>query len=216
MRLMSYLHRYFKNGTKPEPQIPSHALVSVAEFVKPGFLCLDLGANVGNITQQMVNAGAEVYAFEPNPFAFERLKARFEGDEKVHCIPKAVLDRVTTIPLYFHEFSDQDELTWSVGSSLLDFKQNVLKEKQVEVETINLAQFIVSLNQPIDLIKMDIEGVECEVINHLIDTGAINQVKKMLVETHDHKIPELKQETYALRGRILALGLSEKINLNWI
>jgi FkbM family methyltransferase len=179
-------------------------------------IALDLGANVGRITQQMADSGATIYAFEPNPFAFAKLQERFKDSPNVHCFQKAVLDKETTIPLYFHEFSDQDELTWSVGSSLLDFKGNVLKEKKVEVETVDLAQFIRSLGKPVDLIKMDIEGVECKVINHLIDTGIINQVKLMLVETHDHKIPELKEETDALRKRIQDLGLQDKINLNWV
>jgi len=179
-------------------------------------LVLDLGANVGKITQQMADFGATVYAFEPNPFAFAKLKDRFQDNPKVICLNNAVLDKVTSIPLYFHENSDQDEITWSVGSSLLDFKNNVLKEKKVNVETVDMVAFIKEINKPIDLIKMDIEGVECKVINHLIDSKMMDSIKLMLVETHDHKIPELKEETNALRKRIKDLGLDEKINLNWI
>ncbi|TNE68475.1 FkbM family methyltransferase [bacterium] len=179
-------------------------------------ISLDLGANVGRVTQEMADSGATVYAFEPNPFAFAKLQKRFENNPKITCLNKAILDSEITIPLYFHELSDQDELTYSTGSSLLDFKGNVLKEKRVDVNTVDLAKFIKQLNSDIDLIKMDIEGVECKVINHLIDTGAIYRVKQMLVETHDHKIPELKEETDLLRRRIKDLGLQEKINLNWI
>jgi FkbM family methyltransferase len=191
---------------------------TVSEFIlsKNEAIALDLGANIGNITQQMADAGAEVYAFEPNPYAFARLQDRFVKNPKVHCIQKAVLDKETKIPLYFHEFSDDDEVKWSVGSSLLDFKGNVVKEKKHLVETVDLANFILELDREIDLIKMDVEGVECTIINHIIDTGAIEKVKYMLVETHDHKIPELKEETDALRSRIKALGLEKKINLNWV
>lgn len=179
-------------------------------------LTLDLGANIGNITQQMVVAGATVYAFEPNPFAYSRLEERFKNNPNVICIQKAVLDEETEIPLYFHENSDEDEVKWSVGSSLLDFKSNVIKEKNVNVPTVDLAKFIFDLGREVDLIKMDVEGVECRLINHLIDSGAIDNVKMLLVETHDHKVPELKKETDALRKRIVDLGLSEKINLNWV
>lgn len=191
---------------------------SIAQYIvlNPKSIALDLGANIGNITHQMAETGASVYAFEPNPFAFEKLQQRFKDNPKVTCLNKAVLDIETTIPLYFHEFSDQDEITWSVGSSLLDFKKNVLKGKKVDVEALDLAVFIKNLGKPIDLIKMDIEGVECKVINHLIDSEVMDSIKLMLVETHDHKIPELKEETDALRSRIKALGLENKINLNWI
>ena len=64
--------------------------------------------------------------------------------------------------------------------------------------------------------KTIVEVVECRIINHIIDTGAIEKVKYMLVETHDHKISELKDETDTLRKRIKELGLGEKINLNWV
>lgn len=210
---MSFLTKLFNKNSNVVEKLSS--LSNVIQL-SPNSIALDLGANVGKITQQMADSGATVYAFEPNPFAFERLQQRFKDNPKVTCLNKAVLDKETTIPLYFHEFSDQDEITWSVGSSLLDYKKNVLKGKKVDVQAVDLAEFIKSLEKPIDLIKMDIEGVECKVINHLIDSGMMDKIKLMLVETHDHKIPELKEETDALRSRINELGLEKKINLNWV
>lgn len=186
------------------------------DVLRKDSIAFDIGANIGNITQKMVDNGAKIYAFEPNPYAYAKLRERFFDTDNVTCYPKAVFDKATTVDLYFHEFSDDDEVKWSVGSSLLDFKGNVVKEKKYTVETVDLSKFIFELGEQIDLIKMDVEGVECRIINHLIDTGAIDRVNVMLVETHDHKIPELKEETDALRKRIGELGLSEKINLNWI
>jgi len=202
---------------KKAPKIQASYISSLSNYsLNSDTIALDLGANVGKITKEMADSGATVYAFEPNPFAFEKLKERFKDFQRVTCINKAVLDKETTLPLYFHENSDDDEIVWSVGSSMLDFKNNVLKEKKINVETIDLVAFISELDKPIDLIKMDIEGVECKVINHLIDSKMMDSIKLILVETHDHKIPELKEETDALRKRIKDLGLDEKINLNWI
>ncbi|MEQ9299467.1 MAG: FkbM family methyltransferase [Cyclobacteriaceae bacterium] len=191
-------------------------LNDVKPFISQNELALDLGANIGDVTNQLASLGAEVYAFEPNPFAFQKLQRRFSDNIKVKCFNKAVLDKEEKVSLYFHENSDEDEIVWSVGSSLLAFKKNVNQKKNVLVETIDLAKWIFDFDRKIDLIKMDIEGVECLVINHLIDTGAIERVKMMLVETHDHKIPELKRETNLLRRRIIQEGLQEKINLDWV
>ena len=37
-------------------------------------IVLDIGANIGIYTKLMAKTGAKVYSYEPNPFAFERLK----------------------------------------------------------------------------------------------------------------------------------------------
>jgi FkbM family methyltransferase len=192
-----------------------NSIISIFKLSKSA-ITLDLGANIGNITKEMADTGATVYAFEPNPFAFAKLKERFKDNRNVICINKAVLDKESTLPLYFHKNSNEDEILWSSGSSMLDFKKNVLKEKKVDVETVDLVAFIKELDKPIDLIKMDIEGVECKVINHLIDSNMMGSIKFMIVETHDHKIQELKEETDALRKRIKDSDLEKKINLNWI
>ena len=42
--------------------------------LKAGDIALDCGANVGKITVPMAQTGAAVYAFEPNPHAFAKLK----------------------------------------------------------------------------------------------------------------------------------------------
>jgi FkbM family methyltransferase len=40
---------------------------------------LDIGAHVGDVTDQLLSAGYRVFAFEPQPEAFDKLCARFEG-----------------------------------------------------------------------------------------------------------------------------------------
>ena len=65
---------------------------------------IDCGANVGNITKAMLASVDTVYAFEPNPYAFDRLSSRFSDDSRVHCYPHAVLDKEGMMDLYFHMF----------------------------------------------------------------------------------------------------------------
>jgi FkbM family methyltransferase len=178
-------------------------------------VCIDCGANVGNITDQMASCGAIVYAFEPNPYAFKFLQKRFEGKQNVHLFNNGVWDKKTKMRLYLHENSDQDEVMWSTGSSILDYKGNILKNKFVDIEVIDLVEFIKSLNKKIYILKIDIEGAECELLEKIIKTRIYKKIKKIFVETHDHKIPELKDRTDAIRDLIKKLKI-KNINLDWI
>ena len=67
-------------------------------IIKKGDICIDAGANVGNITAQMIDYGAKVYAFEPNPFAFAKLEQRFILNKNVVCYNKGVYSRQDKIP----------------------------------------------------------------------------------------------------------------------
>jgi len=176
---------------------------------------IDCGANVGNITEKFLSECDTVHAFEPNPHAFKKLKERFLFNPKVFCHENAVLAKEGVVELYFHENSDKDEVRWSTGSSLLNFKSNVLKDKYVEVQAIDICSFISDLNSEIEILKIDVEGVEYEIIHKLIDTGLVDIIKKIHVELHAKKIPELEAKEKELKERIESLDL-KNINTNWI
>jgi FkbM family methyltransferase len=197
---------------KTHEEIIRKELLSVK--LKKSDIAIDCGANVGAITENLCKSGATVYAFEPNPYAFQVLLKKFSNKPNVHCIQKGVLDCNDNLKLYLHEFSDQDQVFWSDGSSLLDFKKNILKNKYVEVEVIDLSEFIDSLNAKIKLIKMDVEGVECRILKKLINSGQISKIGHIFVETHDHKIPELKAETDEIRAIIKERDI-KNVRLDW-
>lgn len=176
---------------------------------------IDCGANVGLVTQDLLKHCDHVYCFEPNPFAFKVLESRFSGLKNVTCFNKAVLDREDKVKLFFHKESDKDEIKWSTGSTLLEFKTNTSREKFTEVEAIDLCSFIKKLDCKIEILKIDIEGVEYEIINKLIDTKLIYNIKNVFVELHAKKIPELEEKEEQLKKRILDLNL-KNINLDWV
>lgn len=177
-------------------------------------IAVDCGANVGDVTEHLAASGATVYAFEPNPFAFEVLARRFLGRPNVHCFQQGVLDRQDVQRLYFHESSDQDEVHWSTGSSLLDFKGNVRRDKYVDTVVISLSDFIASLGGRVKLLKLDVEGVEGAIVRSLISTGVIHRIDHVFVETHERKIPELKADTDELRRMLKSMNLTH-VNLDW-
>ncbi len=59
-------------------------------FVRPGDLCFDVGANVGNRTEMFLALGARVVAVEPQAFCLQKLQRRFGSDPRVTLVPQAV------------------------------------------------------------------------------------------------------------------------------
>lgn len=188
--------------------------VSAFDKLGPGDVAIDCGANVGNVTARMASNGATVYAFEPNPYAYQVLKDRFLGVSNVHCLNKGVLDRDGMMQLYLHENAHEDQVKWSTGSSLLKNKGNINPNSCVEIEVIDLARFIKELDTEIKVLKMDVEGVECQIINKLIDSNLIDKIKFLIAETHEKKNPPLKEETDRLRKRIEEEKLTN-VELKW-
>ena len=180
----------------------------------PGDIAIDCGANVGKVTEVMASACATVYAFEPNPYAFAVLKERFSHNAHVHCYEKGVLDRDDQLKLFMHKNAESDQVKWSTGSSLLDFKSNINSNNYCVVDVIDLAQFIADLNAKVKVLKIDVEGVEYQILNKLIDTGVIHQIEHVFVETHAERVAELEAEDIKLRKKIAENNITF-VNLEW-
>lgn len=167
--------------------------------MKPGRVVIDCGANVGLFTTLFARTGATVYAFEPHPAAFERLKAATRDFPNVQCIQAAVGVEPGRAKLYLHP-DKVGSVEKSDCSSLMASKRNISVDTFVEVEVISLKKFIAE-HAPVQFIKMDIEGAEYMVINDLLDAHALDQVKDMAVETHERS-PAFQADHARLLRRI--------------
>lgn len=179
-------------------------------------VCIDLGANVGVISSILAKTGATVYSFEPNTSAYEQLEKRKLKLPNIIPIKKAagVIER--EVKLYHHEDSEtnvKEDLTQS--SSLVQGKPNTSNSIYEIVNEVDFAKFLNNLNN-VDLIKIDIEGFEVELINHLISNSNLKNVSKIYVETHYKKWPELKEPTLQMIQNVHNMNLSEKFDFNWI
>jgi FkbM family methyltransferase len=181
--------------------------------LRPGDIAIDCGANVGEVTRRMARPGVRVFAFEPNSHAFKVLQAKFDGNSKVVCLNQAVADRVGTLKLYLHENSEGDQVLWSVGSSLIESKGNVSRDRYEEVQVVDLCEFIQGLQSKVRVLKIDIEGAEVALLNKFIDLKLHRQVEKIVVETHE-RIPELTEPTARLKERIRREKI-RNIDLSW-
>ena len=145
-----------------EPPMPAlfAALARDARWV------LDVGSYSGfyTLVATTVSPSARVLAFDPFPQAQRLIEANLElnnrGD-RVRLLRGAASDKPGTAPLYIPEPATRMiETASSLGSEFRHHHQQVL---EVKVTTLDEA---VAENQatPVDLIKLDVEGVECAVL----------------------------------------------------
>jgi len=199
----------------------SQALVDVG----PETVCIDCGAHQGLISEVFLRLGAEVYAFEANPDLYNATRFRLsEWVERgrLHPIHRAVWDREESINLFMRDDYTADTLLGSASesSSMLvektrdgvDYRTSA--DRYVEVMSVDLCKFIESLDREIHILKMDVEGVEFDILLKLIESGLYERVRHIFVETHDHKIPELGEKARRTRELIEEHGISN-IDLEW-
>ena len=185
--------------------------------IQPGDYVIDCGANVGDVTAIFLAGGANVIAFEPNPHAFAVLQERYKHFKKAKCVNKGVsgIKSSGIQKLFLHESAPQNQVMYSTGCSIVEYKNNVNKKNFIEVEMVNLCKFLKLLNKEIKVLKVDIEGAEVELLNDLMNEGLARDIPYIFVETHEEKIPELREETEKLKERVKVENYNN-INLNWI
>lgn len=176
---------------------------------------LDIGANIGLVSEVAARRGARVIAFEPNKYAFSKLKLVAEKFDNIEIHNVAAGSKHQKVKLYLHKDSNLVSQDLSESSSLLNSKLNVSDEFFEEIQEIDFAEYLRNLNTRIEIIKIDIEGYEIELINHLLDNRSLENVEKIYVETHEEKFTDLAIPTEALKARISAEGYEDKFFWDW-
>jgi FkbM family methyltransferase len=200
-----------RRDRKKRPELAAFA-EAIARLT-PEDVAIDCGANVGVYTVRLAESGVTVYAFEPNPAAFEALRKNVAGYPNVTAIHAAATVEPGRVKLYLHKWAGEDPLHWSTGSSLVAGKKNVSGDS-VEVEGVALAQFIRDLGRRVRILKMDVEGAEVGILNAILDEGLHEKIDHAFVEVHDRKVRELAGPTARLRERLEALGATH-FRLDW-
>ncbi|MBE1208097.1 FkbM family methyltransferase [Aminobacter carboxidus] len=205
-----YLYRRWRRPPNPTRKA-EFTFYKLMNSSPRGGLFIDLGANVGDVTNRALGYGMRVIAFEPDPVARRVLTERFSGNDRVTIIPKAVGASARTA--MFYQRPDIANVGKTQSSSLLETHEHA-SGSQLEVEVIDLVQFLRDLREPVSVIKMDIEGAEVECLEVLFESGIYRNIGSMLVETHDRLFPHLSGRLDRIRDRIAAEQLSH-ISLDW-
>lgn len=214
MNLRAWLRKLDKKRRDRKKRPELAAFEEALRSLGPSEIAIDCGANVGLFTTRMAESGATVYAFEPNPAAYEALVRNTARYPNVKTIRAAATAAPGPVRLYLHKWASEDPLHWSTGSSLLGGKKNVSRERFELVDGVDLAAFIREIGGRVRVLKMDVEGAEVEILNRLLDEGLHESIGYAFVEVHDRKVRELVEPTRLLRERLRQLGATH-FRLDW-
>lgn len=134
----------------------------IQKYVLPGMICMDIGANIGEMTLHMakrVGETGKVFAFEPVTFVRDRLIENIKmnnAEEIIHVSGFALSNMDGNA-----EIAYADPMTENQGMGSLVNKENEVVAYTENVKTIKLDTFVDDNNiNRIDIIKLDIQGAE--------------------------------------------------------
>jgi len=155
-------------------------------LANPAPLIFDCGSNIGMsiLYFKRRHPIARVVGFEPHPQVHETLRRNVEGNrlQGVTLHRKALAGEAGSIEFYA-EGSAPGALdmglfaTRNRGAAIL-----------VEAETLSS-----HLHEPVDLLKLDIEGAEEGVLDELARSGRLRNVRNLVCEYHHHLDPAQDQ-----------------------
>lgn len=155
-------------------------------------LIIDSGAHIGMsvVYFKMLFPKAKVIAFEPVSDNFEILKKNVEENQLENVeIYQAVVAPKSGL-LRIHE--PIGEGAWKSGAGIIPKGwKGIQTNKEIEVRAVGIQEI---LQEKIDIFKMDIEGMEYEVIRN--GGPQIRNVKNWIIEVHprkDHRALEIQK-----------------------
>lgn len=163
----------------------------IEEYLRPGEVLYDIGANVGAYTlvAAVAKPGLRVVSFEPGPANFASLCANVELND--------VSDRVITVPLALGDRPrsaqlDRDGGVPGTAPRVVDW--NPSEDATVSVLVDRLDDVVPRFDLPApDHVKLDVEGAELEVLaggERLLASGGVRSV---MVELDQRRGPEVAE-----------------------
>lgn len=138
-------------------------------LVKPGQLCFDVGAHLGNRTQAFLDLGAQVIAVEPQPACVHYLQKRFASNGAVTIVPKAIGASPGSAQLHINQrnptISTLADADWRKKMNAAASTEQHW-EQTISVEVITLQQLIDRYGIP-HFCKVDVEGFELAALKGL-------------------------------------------------
>jgi len=151
-------------------------------------IVFDCGAYLGDFIDGIYNKYyCNIYAFEPLLVYFRKLQERFFNIEKIKLFHFGLLDGN-----FKTKMADQKDSS-SLFTDSNDGESVIIKDILEFIEENNIKK--------IDLIKINIEGGDYDLINHMLDNGDITMFNNIQIQHHfrkDHRRQNLYSDTEKL------------------
>lgn len=174
-------------------------------------ILIDCGASNGSAILELENKYGvfdKIYAIEPNP---ENIRQINSDNSRLIKLEAAISKAYGNVHLYLSEGYD--------GSTLYPDKLSgrINKDNFIEVKAIDFSDWLAIHVSQDDYVvcKMDIEGAEFDVLEHLLKTKKMNLIDVLLVEWHPSRFPnpwKLRYRRFLIKMRLLFLHITTE---NW-
>ncbi len=157
LKIWFYLSDRIVGWTAAQGAYESDLAGAIRDFVQPGMVCCDLGANLGYFSLLMAQAGTKVYAFEPFQKCFDLLERNVLANgyaDRIKFFRAAVMDKAGTSTLCV-DHNQSDYVAMFVPTA----PDSAAPFRQLSIETVVLDD-VIPATEKVGCIKMDIEGAE--------------------------------------------------------
>jgi FkbM family methyltransferase len=181
------IHSHILNGG-----FESHITDILRNQIKPGSVCLDVGANIGYYSIFMANLctpSGSVFAFEPVDYNIKKieLNASLNGLKNINIVNMALGEKREILELNIYP---EDSMLTGHNSFVVNetLKKDTSHQKK-QIEVISIDEWM-SLNklENVDFVKVDIEGFESSFFK-----GAIELLKLKPVIFFEHSSERIKE-----------------------
>jgi len=156
-------------------------------LVRNGDIVFDIGANMGSMTIPLANhagSAGRVFSFEPGPVLFKRLETNVMLNprlkERIECVRLGLSNQKGSL------FWQEEMSTVNRGNAYLSNDKTGTRVDVIELDT-----FVTKRNiQKLDFMKIDVEGMELEVIQ-----GGGNSIARFLPIILFETSPEFHEKT---------------------
>lgn len=174
---------------------PSVEILKLTSLARSRQIYVDLGANEGNTVASFYeeNPTWEIYAFEPNPLLAADLRKKFRGIRNIAIVEAAASDQAGTAKFYPGIDSSQSSTLLTGKIETLNWRVDY--QHPYTVNTVDLSHWLqknTSMEDEI-ILKMDIEGAEYTVLQHLLNTRILTRIAELKVEWHVDRYPSIGQ-----------------------
>lgn len=146
---------------------------------------LDVGGYEGQWASDIFSRYlCRVYIFEPIPEYAHRIRIRFRNNDKI-TVHQCAVGRENAM-VHMHVAGDASSMKSDPGASLT--------VSMCALESILKLEGIAS----VDLMKINIEGGEYDLLEHMIESGAISIIRYLQIQFHDF-VPKAEERMRALQ-----------------
>jgi FkbM family methyltransferase len=195
-RLAALYHRYWRQ----DEFLAQHRLWLAAQGDRtlrldyplgPGSVVFDVGGYQGDFAAQMRERyGCRVWLFEPVARYHRQCLVRFGSDPGVTCLAFGLGDREQEL-----EMRDDSDASGAFNPASAGKPAEKVRLRPFA------AVFAETKAAKVDLLKVNIEGGEYDLLEHLLATGLINEVEHLQVQFHDF-VPDAAGRRDRLRQRL--------------